>query len=382
MTMIIKKHLTDSEIDFYSRNARCLFQDYPWISLWEQVFKQDGQYVICKKNETILAVFPFYTTKNADHRFRFLRWNEMRLMATGLTISTDYADFPAIKDTGSIWGDDIARFLEEIPDWDVIRLSDVLEDSNAFTLFEALRSRGYRTIVINRSNCPYFDLDFENVDAFIRTKPKTFRKNLMKRVRNINAQSEIRYESDVTAENWEMLFDNLVRLHNIRKEAKGIVGKFGDPSYTRFHRDAFQSYASSGQLFVPRLMDGEKIIAIRYAYIDRGVYYGYQSGMDPTYGVFSPGSVLTYYIVDDLIKRGVHRFDFLRGDEKYKYNWTSDESVLKDLLVFRKNPKGLIIFAYVKTLNKLKENKLVLKVREFFGKGKQDADATEKKGEE
>jgi CelD/BcsL family acetyltransferase involved in cellulose biosynthesis len=303
-------------------------------------------------------------------------------MATGLVISTDYADFPAVTNQRSSWGEGIARGLEKIPGWDVIRLSHVLEDSNAYALFEILRARGHATIVVDRAHCPYFDLDFENVDAFIRTKPRRFRENLMRRVRNINKECDIRYESDVTAGNWELLFDNLVRLHNIRKEAKGITGKFGDPQYARFHRDAFRSYASSGHLIAPRLLDGEKIIAITYAYIDKGVYYGYQTGMDPAYRVFSPGEVLTYYIVDDLKKRGIRRFDFMRGDEKYKYNWSTGESVLKDLLVFRNTPRSLLIFGYMKGMKRLRESGFVGRVRGYFGRGNQNSAAKEEKAGE
>ncbi len=379
LQITIKDRLVDEEVEFFSRNSRCLFHDYPWINLWHQVFQKSGRYAICDEGGTITAIFPFYFTRNADRRLPFVRWNELCLMATGSIICTDYADFPATQSTRSAWGEGLAQFLQNVPNWDVIRFSDVLMDSNAYTLFEAMRARGYETIVMDRSHCPYFDLDFENVDAFIRRKPSHFRKNLMRRVRNINNQCNIRYESDVTPEVLESLFDNLVRLHNIRKETKGISGIFGNPYFKKFHSGAFRWYASRGQLFVPRLLDGDKVIAIRYAFIDKGVYYGYQTGMDPAYSTFSPGEVLTYYIIEDLKKRGIRRFDFLRGAEKHKFNWSTNETVLKDLLVFRNSLRGLGIFGYIKGLKRLRESELVGRARKFLEHRRQSAVATHDK---
>jgi CelD/BcsL family acetyltransferase involved in cellulose biosynthesis len=69
----------------------------------------------------------------------------------------------------------------------------------------------------------------------------------------------------------------------------------------------------------------------------------------------------------------------MRGDEKYKYNWSTNESVLKDLLVFRNTAKSLLIFGYMKTMKRLRESELVGRTRKYFGHGKQGAYSTEDK---
>lgn len=47
----------------------------------------------------------------------------------------------------------------------------------------------------------------------------------------------------------------------------------------------------------------------------------YNSGFHPDHAALSPGLVLLAHLVGDAIARGCRRFDFLRGEERYKYDF-------------------------------------------------------------
>ncbi len=47
----------------------------------------------------------------------------------------------------------------------------------------------------------------------------------------------------------------------------------------------------------------------------------YNSGFHPDHAALSPGVVLLGHLIRDAIERGKHRFDFLRGEERYKYEF-------------------------------------------------------------
>jgi CelD/BcsL family acetyltransferase involved in cellulose biosynthesis len=47
----------------------------------------------------------------------------------------------------------------------------------------------------------------------------------------------------------------------------------------------------------------------------------YNSGFHPDHAALSPGLVLLAALVRDAIARGKRRFDFLRGEERYKYEF-------------------------------------------------------------
>jgi CelD/BcsL family acetyltransferase involved in cellulose biosynthesis len=52
----------------------------------------------------------------------------------------------------------------------------------------------------------------------------------------------------------------------------------------------------------------------------------YLSGFDPQWAAFSPGVLLIAHAIEEAIREGQQEFDFLRGNEPYKYLWGAQDS--------------------------------------------------------
>ena len=61
----------------------------------------------------------------------------------------------------------------------------------------------------------------------------------------------------------------------------------------------------------------------------------YNAGIDPDARELSPGVVLAARYVQSALEAGAKRFDFLRGDEPYKYEWGAVDEPIQRLLVRR-----------------------------------------------
>ena len=61
----------------------------------------------------------------------------------------------------------------------------------------------------------------------------------------------------------------------------------------------------------------------------------YNAGIDPDARELSPGVVLAARYVQSALEAGARRFDFLRGDEPYKYEWGAVDEPIQRLLVRR-----------------------------------------------
>jgi CelD/BcsL family acetyltransferase involved in cellulose biosynthesis len=61
----------------------------------------------------------------------------------------------------------------------------------------------------------------------------------------------------------------------------------------------------------------------------------YNAGVDPEARYLSPGVVLIAGLVRRALEAGAKRFDFLRGDESYKYEWGAVDEPVQRLLVRR-----------------------------------------------
>jgi CelD/BcsL family acetyltransferase involved in cellulose biosynthesis len=65
-----------------------------------------------------------------------------------------------------------------------------------------------------------------------------------------------------------------------------------------------------------------------------GAILVYNSGYDPlSYRSLSPGIVVTARSIEHAIEQGRGTFDFLRGDEEYKYRFGAHDTEVRRLLV-------------------------------------------------
>ena len=65
--------------------------------------------------------------------------------------------------------------------------------------------------------------------------------------------------------------------------------------------------------------EDEEPVAAAFGFQDERAYYLYNSAYDPRAAAASPGAVLVDSLVQRAIAAGLERFDFLKGDEPYKF---------------------------------------------------------------
>lgn len=102
-----------------------------------------------------------------------------------------------------------------------------------------------------------------------------------------------------------------------------------EPNKAMFLKDVMRDQMSKslkaahdeGYLWLAFLeVDGVKAAAsINFDYKNK--LWGYNSGVSRDYMEFSPGWVLLGYVIQWCCENGRHEFDFMRGDEEYKYRF-------------------------------------------------------------
>ena len=117
----------------------------------------------------------------------------------------------------------------------------------------------------------------------------------------------------------------LARLHAIRWRAEGEDGVLADEFAERHLSRAIPELAGAGLLRMHRLRHREETVAILLAM--RGVQSTcyYLSGFDPAWASLSPGTALIGAAIAQAAAEGCTGFDFLRGEEEYKYRWGAED---------------------------------------------------------
>jgi GNAT acetyltransferase-like protein len=263
-------------------------------------------------------------------RFRFHRvWVPALNWAIGETGCPDQLDVLALPEAniGSL-----AAAIEAIP-WQVIILDNLAEGApNAERLCAALAARGH---AIRRSPlwcCPRLELP-SSWDAYLATLSATRRQTLRRTERRLfrdHTVAVVDYEGDRLEEGWS----HLMRLHEQRWNNAG-GGAFRDPRAERLQRQFAGEMAKQKRLWLTTLdVDGQPAAAW-YGFSSGDTVYFYQSGRDPRWGRERVGMVLMGMMIHRAIRQGYRAFDFLRGDDSYKQQWTPARRNTSETVIIR-----------------------------------------------
>ncbi|HJU91653.1 MAG TPA: GNAT family N-acetyltransferase [Pyrinomonadaceae bacterium] len=121
--------------------------------------------------------------------------------------------------------------------------------------------------------------------------------------------------------NFAELFDAFVKLHEVRWRMNDMPGVLCDENMQSFHREAATGFLANGALRLYALRINRRIIAAFYGFHHAARTYYYLGGFDPEFKQYSPGNILIAHAITEAIREGAREFDFLRGQEDYKYRW-------------------------------------------------------------
>ncbi|NCO50549.1 MAG: GNAT family N-acetyltransferase [Deltaproteobacteria bacterium] len=116
--------------------------------------------------------------------------------------------------------------------------------------------------------------------------------------------------------------DVFFSLHLERKSEQQQESTFNDQQLLIFIQKIVNKFHENGWLYFYILTVKQEPIAAILCFFYKGIFSFYQQGHNPSWAVYSPGRQITAYAVQQAILNGAREFEFLRGDEPYKYNWT------------------------------------------------------------
>jgi CelD/BcsL family acetyltransferase involved in cellulose biosynthesis len=234
--------------------------------------------------------------------------------------------------------DALVPSLEAMP-WRVLILSNLAEDApNADRLCRALARRGH---VVRREplwGCPRMQLP-ATWDAYLATLSPTRRQTVRRKERGLARDHQV-VLTDYTEDRFDEGWSHLVRLHEERWNANGAGGAFRDPAAVGLQRAFARRMAEQGRLWLVTLdLDGRPAAAW-YGFAGGDTIYFYQSGRDPGREAESVGAILMGNMIRRAIERGFKWFDFLRGEDTYKTQWTGTQRKTQEIVVFRAGWRG------------------------------------------
>lgn len=290
-----------------------VFSTYEWQYTWWQAYEAGEQMIIaCRDDdERLIGLAPWFIEQRPDERV---------VRSIGCVDVTDYVDVIIDRDYVQPVAALLAAFLaEQRGRFDRINLCNIPEQSPTLIHFPpALQACGFETETELQEVCPVIHLPGA-WETYLESLDKKNRHELRRKLRRASGEGEavdwyfVGAQHDLNAE-----LDKFLDLMAASQPAKAEF--LANARNAAFMRAMTQVMAERGWLQLS-FLTVEGTPAAAYFNFDYGDgIQVYNSGLaHARFSHLSPGIVLLAHNIEHAIRLGRRDFDFLRGNEEYKY---------------------------------------------------------------
>ena len=226
-------------------------------------------------------------------------------------------------------------------DWDVVDLRRLRADDPALPALEAAfcvaaARHGWEVSRELEEVCPVLEVDHWDWETYLQTLSTKDRHELRRKLRRAEAAGEVEFEEIHDPASG---VDEFVAMHQARWGDDGLFPDTeGGARSRRFFRRLAELEGPGGTLRIGRLRVGGKPVFMCAGFHDGNAVYYYNAGSDPEARALSPGVIGVAWYLQHGLAAGTRVFDFLRGNEGYKYTWGAVDRSIHRLIVTRGAP--------------------------------------------
>lgn len=186
----------------------------------------------------------------------------------------------------------------------------------ATLLLDEARRRGIAATIEQEDVSPRVELP-SDWEAYLQGLTKKDRHELRRKMRRLVSSGDVRHYVANDPNTRKRDVDDFIRLHRLSAPEKA---SFMTPAMAGFFHAVVDEFAPRGLLRLYFLeIDGVRV-ATTVLFDYGGEFLLYNSGYDPATAHLSTGLLLKAFCLRDAIDEGRRAFDFLQGDEPYKYD--------------------------------------------------------------
>lgn len=177
---------------------------------------------------------------------------------------------------------------------------------------------------------PYIDLnDFENLDDVLSKCRASHRgdvKRQIKRLGKIGALTMRTFRPDEKEDAQEEL-SRFFKAYDREWRPRG-PNMYETKESQNFFRYLINDMLESGFIHFSVLECNEDPIHWHFGFLHNSRLHYYKPTYDVSWSNYSPGKVHVAYLIKDCINNNIRYFDFLYGNDSYKYNWAAIDEQL------------------------------------------------------
>jgi CelD/BcsL family acetyltransferase involved in cellulose biosynthesis len=281
---------------------------------------------------------------------------------------TDYMGLIMIEQQDQCLHQFLAHLFSQT-DWDLMYLPDLPQTSPSLTLIR--NATDIPKFEIEKGViCPYVEIP-SSKEKLMANLDRKFEKKLKKSLTKLEREhGKVELKNYYELGSLEETIQILIDLHQKRWRTKSNSGRFVEEKSRDITLQTAKYFAEKDWLRLYFLTVNGKPVAVELNFEYSGKMYCHLKGFDTDYYKYRVGSLLTLKVLEKCIEKRITEYDFMQGDEAYKFDWTKKyrqnsnlkwvngrlfSKVLNSCFeVFRKGKIDKIIVKYLLALRSLK----------------------------
>ncbi len=295
-----------------------LFMTWEFQKTWWQYHGEGEAYLLaCRLGDELVGIIPLYVAEAEDGR---------RVRLVGGTEVADYLDFIVAPGHEAAVIQRVLEWLQgpEAPSWDTVEWVNVPEEGPVHRFFpQVASSLGWQVEAAVEDVCPIIPLP-ETWDDYLAMLNKHQRHEIRRKIRRIERQARVHWYIVDSTYDLDAEVERFIRLHEASSPDKDA---FMTDEMRRFFHALAWVMLEAGWLQLSFIEVNGEAAASMYCFDYGDSVLVYNSGYDPEkYARLSPGIVLLSYCIRHAIEIGKRKFDFMQGDEEYKYRFGGQDT--------------------------------------------------------
>lgn len=310
-TISLDEKLDWDELIRFGQTAT-FFQIQQWMQIWVKHFPVEKEIIGVFDDDVLIGIAPFsYDQKT------------ITLLGTTPVLGneqvSDFGDIICLpKKEKDVW-DAVLNYLSKKYAAKSFDLKYIRENSLSFNILKPL-SKSFSSTTTS----PYLNLPKSWEEYLVGLNRKN-RHELRRKLRKLESINYRVYQADLNQNNQQQFL-------KLMKQSSSEKGKFLSKPMESFFSD-FLTNLNKEQILLWFMEIEEKKVAAALAFTFKDELLLYNSGMDLDYGYLSVGLLSKALLIQKSIELGYKKFDFLQGDEQYKYNLGAVDNKLYQLTI-------------------------------------------------
>lgn len=316
--------------ELFAKSDAAPFSSHEWISTWHKFFGANKTPYILKahRDGVLIALMPLYQQVKRVCGIGFTKLGFLGDEIGG----ADYLDVIAESGDKATALKSFFDYLERDKTFDLLNLENLSADSLIIQRACESQSKSLSINITKGEICPQVNLLEKWSGVLSQSRRKD---NFKRRLKQLEKMPDFEFRSVTAPEEIVAAFERFYFLHEKRWKGEGGSEATGHPKLKQFHSEAVAKLAHANLIRFDEIWAANGCRSSVYGLNHRNVFHYYNAGYDLEWARYSVGLVLVGLSIKSAIERGDVLYDFLRGDESYKFDWSNQQNSLANFSLKR-----------------------------------------------